>query len=81
MKKTALFLVLISAYLFTFSQDVEYAKRIIEKLASPGFKGRGYVENGDKISADFISKEFQAMGLLPLTVMQLWKEPFTDAAR
>lgn len=65
MKKASLFLILISAYLFTFSQDVEYAKGIITKLASPEFKGRGYVENGDKISADFISKEFQSLGLLP----------------
>ena len=65
MKKTALFLVLISVHLFSFSQDIEYAKRIIEKLSSPEFKGRGYVENGDKISADYISKEFLSLGLLP----------------
>jgi hypothetical protein len=65
MKKTALFLFFVSAHLFSFSQDTEYAKRIIEKLSSPEFKGRGYVENGDKISADYISKEFQSLGLLP----------------
>jgi hypothetical protein len=65
MKKTALFLILISAHVFTFSQDTDYAKAIIEKLSSPEFKGRGYVENGDKISADYISKEFQSLGLVP----------------
>jgi aminopeptidase YwaD len=65
MKKTTLFLILVSAHVFTFSQEINYAKAIIEKLSSPEFKGRGYVENGDKISADYISKEFQSLGLLP----------------
>ena len=65
MKKTALFLLLISAYFTGFSQDNEYAKKVIEKLSSAEFRGRGYVENGDKISAEYISEEFQSLGLLP----------------
>lgn len=65
MKKTALFLLLISACFTGFSQDNDYAKNVIEKLSSAEFKGRGYVENGDKISAEYISKEFQTLGLLP----------------
>jgi len=66
MKKAKLLLVLISITLYSFSQDIDYAKAIIKKLASSEFKGRGYIESGDKISADYISKEYQVLGLLPL---------------
>ena len=66
MKKTILLLILLSFHLVTFSQDIEYARQIVEKLASPEFKGRGYIENGDKISADYISNEFRNFGLLPI---------------
>jgi hypothetical protein len=48
-----------------FSQDIDYAREIIRKLTSPEFQGRGYVENGDRVSADFIAREFKRMGLLP----------------
>jgi aminopeptidase YwaD len=65
-KKIKLLLILVSVHLVTFSQDIDYAKRIIENLSSPEFKGRGYVENGDRISAGYISKEYQTLGLLPL---------------
>ena len=66
MNKTILFLILFSFHFSAFSQDIDYAKRIIRKLSSPEFKGRGYTENGDKVSADFISREFQSLGLKPL---------------
>jgi len=66
MNKTLLFLILLSFHLVTFSQDIEYARQIVQKLSSPEFKGRGYIENGDKISADFISNEFRNFGLLPI---------------
>lgn len=63
---TLLLLIVFSIHLVTFSQDIEYARQIVEKLASPEFKGRGYIENGDKISADYISSEFRNFGLLPI---------------
>lgn len=66
MKKIGLFLILLALHVVTFSQDIEYARQIVEKLASPEFKGRGYIENGDKISADYISHEFSNLGLLPI---------------
>ena len=49
-----------------FSQQLDYAKRVVQTLASPAFKGRGYVENGDQLAAAFIAKEFKTAGLLPL---------------
>lgn len=47
----------------SFSQDIEYAKEVVKTLCSDEFKGRGYVGNGDKIAANFISKEFEKIGL------------------
>lgn len=49
-----------------FSQDIEYARSVVKALASPEFKGRGYVEDGDRISSDYIASEFAKMGLMPL---------------
>lgn len=49
-----------------FSQDMDYARKVIKTLSSPAFRGRGYVKNGDKIAAAFIAKEFKKSGLLPL---------------
>jgi hypothetical protein len=37
MKKTILFLILVSAQVIAFSQEIDYAKAIIEKLCSPEF--------------------------------------------
>jgi hypothetical protein len=67
MKKTillGLFLFLIG---FTVnSQDNVYARFIVSKLASPEFKGRGYVDNGDKLAAAFIKDEFVKLCLKPV---------------
>ncbi len=48
------------------AQDMEYSKKVIKKLASPAFKGRGYEANGDKIASAFIASEFKKSGLIPL---------------
>lgn len=40
------------------AQDSVYARNVIETLASPAFKGRGYAFKGDSIAASFISQEF-----------------------
>jgi hypothetical protein len=49
-----------------FSQEKGYARAIIDKLASPGFKGRGYVGKGDSLAADFVMSEFARLGLTPV---------------
>ncbi len=46
-----------------WGQDFDYSKKIVQKLSSPEFKGRGYVKDGNKIAAKFISNEFQTIGL------------------
>lgn len=39
------------------------AKQYVETLASPEFHGRGYVQGGDSIAADWIAKQFDRIGL------------------
>jgi len=41
-----------------FAQDIGYARSCIKTLCSDDFYGRGYVNNGDKIAAQFIKDEF-----------------------
>jgi hypothetical protein len=59
-------LFLFGAFLATtsFAQDIDYARHIIDTLASPAMEGRGYVNDGDHKAAAFIRKEFQKDGLL-----------------
>ncbi len=45
------------------AQTLPYAKEIVQTLSSEEFKGRGYVEKGDKIAAEFIRDEFKKFGL------------------
>lgn len=45
------------------AQDLSYAKEVVETLASNEFHGRGYVSEGDKLAADYISVEFEKIGL------------------
>ncbi len=52
-------IILILSGIYSYSQDVEYGRYIIEKLSSKKFAGRGYVKNGDKKAARFIRKEFK----------------------
>ena len=61
--KICLFLVLLLASLSSGAQDIEYAKSIVATLAAPEMKGRGYVEGGDQLAAQFIQSEFEKAGL------------------
>jgi len=45
------------------AQDIDYARYILDTLCSPAMHGRGYVEKGEKIAADFIAQEFEKLGL------------------
>ena len=65
MKKTLLLIVITFLASFSFSQK-ELAKKLIDTLASDAFYGRGYVNNGDKIAADYIAKKFKEFGALPI---------------
>ncbi|MBC7388030.1 MAG: M28 family peptidase [Opitutaceae bacterium] len=57
----------VSVFLFqySFAQDVERARKIVQTLSSPFYHGRGYVNGGDSLAAEFVEKEFKLCGLLP----------------
>jgi len=53
-----------------YSQEIEpqkeyttYAKKVIKRLASESFHGRGYVKKGHVLTAKFIKNEFKNIGL------------------
>ena len=57
------------------AQQKEFAQKLIDTLCLPEFKGRGYVENGDRIAADFIAKKLNEIGAKPFT--KSYFQPFS----
>lgn len=49
-----------------FSQDVAFARKIVDTLTSPYFWGRGYTNDGMKKAADFLTNQFKLYGLPPM---------------
>lgn len=41
----------------------QYARKIVDTMASKSMHGRGYVNDGDKIAANYIRSEFKKLGL------------------
>lgn len=56
-----------------FSQEIKkgevynYARKIVDTMASESMHGRGYVNDGDKIAANYIETEFKKFGLRSFT--------------
>lgn len=48
-----------------FGQDISYAKKSTNILASAPFHGRGYINKGDSLAASWIKNEFDRIGLTP----------------
>jgi hypothetical protein len=46
--------------------QIEEVRRITKELCSPEFHGRGYVNKGDSLAAEFLAKEFEAVGAKPI---------------
>lgn len=57
------------------AQVLPYARHIVEVLTSDSLKGRGYIDRGDYLAAQFIKNEFEKIGAQPLT--DTWFQPFT----
>jgi aminopeptidase YwaD len=66
MRKIAIFLFLHIISFSLFSQNIEYARKIIDTLTSEYFYGRGAVNDGEKKAADYLVNEFKRKGLKPL---------------
>jgi len=64
MKKTV-FIILLSLFcsVALFSQDINYAGKIVDTLASEEFGGRGYVEDGHLKAANYIREQYALLGL------------------
>lgn len=58
------------------AQDREYAKKIIDTLASPSMHGRGYVAKGDKIAADYIAAQYRSFGLISFNLTGTYFQKF-----
>ena len=65
MRKLSLFFFAVLVVFSGFSQDVDYARKIISDLTSKQFHGRGYYMHGAKKSARYLSNEFEKAGLKP----------------
>ena len=60
------FSLLVFAFCFASSllaQDMQRVRRNLDILCSKEFNGRGYVNKGDSLAADWIAKEFEKIGL------------------
>ncbi|OFZ00420.1 MAG: hypothetical protein A3K10_12000 [Bacteroidetes bacterium RIFCSPLOWO2_12_FULL_31_6] len=64
MSKVYLFLLLQFFQFSLFSQNINYARNVIDTLTSRYFNGRGAVNEGEKKAATYIGKEYQKLGLL-----------------
>ena len=65
MKKILFSLSAFLFFIFASAQDMDYAREVVETLASEEFHGRGYIDKGDAIAADYIQTEFEKFGLNP----------------
>lgn len=47
----------------SFSQDIEFAKKMVDTLSSANFWGRGYTNGGMTKTAEYLASQFQSYGL------------------
>lgn len=52
-----------NTYSIASSQDKAYATEVINELCAPNMHGRGYVNKGEKLAAEYIGSQFKALGL------------------
>lgn len=60
LKRLLFFALLFSSNLYG---QIEEVRRITKQLCSPEFHGRGYVNKGDSLAADYLVSEFQKLGV------------------
>jgi len=62
MKRLFLFAIALLYTGILLSQEVKYARKMLNKLASDNFYGRGYVKRGNEKAAAFIKKQLEKTG-------------------
>jgi len=65
---TLAFYLLPAGLSYSQSDILKYAREIIDTLASSSMHGRGYIQKGDSIAADYIQREFKTHKLRPLGI-------------
>ena len=48
------------------AQNRDFAQSVIDTLSSDYYSGRGYINQGDLLSARYIAEQFKSLGLKPL---------------
>lgn len=71
MKQTLVLAVLLCLGTTPCLADTGYIKRVTDTLSSAAFSGRGYVNNGMQLAADFIGSQMMAIGL------RVQRQPFS----
>lgn len=64
--RTLLLILFCAVTVSCFSQDMPYARKIVDTLTSPYFWGRGYTNDGMKKAADLIAGEMKSFGIVPV---------------
>ncbi len=59
MKNKIIIILLLSPFFQISAQDKKYAISVVDTLTSQSMYGRGYVNDGNRIAADFIKKEYR----------------------
>jgi aminopeptidase YwaD len=62
MRKQFFALLVIIIPFFCNSQNVNYVHKVIDTLTSPSFYGRGYVNKGDSLAANYIAQQISQTG-------------------
>ena len=75
MMRFAIFLFFVFLLNFnTYSQNINRAKKLIKKLSSKEFEGRGYVNNGAEKAGKYLSKQFKKTGLKPFNAKHYFQD-------
>jgi len=59
----------------SYSQDIGFARKMVDTLSSATFWGRGYTKDGMKKAGLFLAEQFRNIGLEPLAMN--YQQPFT----
>lgn len=62
MRRSVFLSSLLSLFCFTLFAQVELGRKHVEQLCSPAFHGRGYVNGGDSIAAEYVAEAFKLAG-------------------
>lgn len=63
MKRIIIISLLILGFVNVYSQDIKYARYLIDSLCSPSFYGRAFTNNGAQNASAFIADEFAKINL------------------